>query len=96
MGHLRHDDLQRCSQIRHGKRAEMEEILREISAATGIPGHVICGRDRTAHVAEARQLAYYVARRKGLTLMQIGEFFGRDHTSVSHGAREEAKRRGEA
>lgn len=93
MKHLTAKDLDQCGAIRLRRNAVLEEILREVSAATGIPGHEICGRGRTAPVARARQIAYFVARQKGMTLDRIGEFFGRDHTTVSYGVRIEAARR---
>lgn len=93
MKHLTTDDLSQCGAIRFRRNAVLEEILREVAAATGIPGHEICGRGRTAPVARARQIAYFVAAQKGVTQTRIGEFFNRDHTTVGHGIRVEAARR---
>jgi chromosomal replication initiation ATPase DnaA len=93
MKHLSADDLNQCGAIRMRRNTVLEEILREVSAATGIPGHEICGRGRTAPVARARQVAYYAAWQKGMTLQRIGAFFGRDHTTVGYGIRVERERR---
>ena len=95
MTYLQPSDIERCASIRHCRRADIEQIVREISEATGIRPELIIGRNQTKIVSHARQLAYYVARRKGLSCPQIAKFFGRDHNTIIHGAREEARRRGE-
>ena len=43
------------------------------------------GRDRLPHVLWPRQVSMYLARRlTEMSLAQIGEYFGRDHSTVRH------------
>jgi chromosomal replication initiation ATPase DnaA len=40
------------------------------------------GRSRFKRISNVRSVAYLKFRQDGLTLSQIGDFFGRDHTTV--------------
>lgn len=69
-------------------------IVDAVSEQTGIPAKRILSPRRDAATCRARQIVMYEARQAGLSLMQIGDALGRDHTSVMHGIRAEKKRRG--
>lgn len=56
-----------------------------VSAALGIGLPEMRGRTRRAPAAFARQAAMYLAHVKlGLSLSEVGAFFGRDRTTVAH------------
>ena len=62
------------------------ELLEWIAGQLGSSAEEILGHGRTATVAQARQLAMYVCRRRlGLSYPELGRLFGgRDHTTVLH------------
>ena len=48
---------------------------------------------RLKNVVWARQIAMYATRKSGLTLVEIGRYFGnRDHTTVMHSCEKVANR----
>ena len=56
-----------------------------VSAALGIELAELRGRTRRAPAAFARQAAMYLAHVKlGLSLSDVGAYFGRDRTTVAH------------
>ena len=56
-----------------------------VSAALGVALPEMRGRSRRAPAAFARQAAMYLAHVKlGLSLSEVGAYFGRDRTTVSH------------
>ena len=66
----------------------MRAVTQQVAAQYDIPLDVLMGRDRTARIAEARQVCFWVLRERCfLTFAEIGAFFGRDHSTVHHGAR---------
>ena len=74
----------------------VKQAVRLVSLATGIQQQFIYSNDKGARVARARQAAMYIAYQAGVSLSAIGRSLGRDHSTVLHGIRAEAKRRGEA
>lgn len=89
MTYLTEED-RKAIQFRPGRLAT---IVQEVSQETGIKWTSILSNKRTRHIAHARQLVMYVARREGFTLGEIGAFLGRDHTTIMHGIRSEEQRR---
>lgn len=85
-------DLARAAEIRHPLRPCRQSVI-DVSGATGISVAEIMGRSQTRHIAQARQLAYFVAHEAGASCAQIGRFFDRDSSTVSQGIRAEASRR---
>lgn len=65
------------------------EIERRISLATGVPIRAIRSNRRHKQVTFIRQaIAYWAARRTGLSYPKIGQFLGgRDHTTILHAAK---------
>jgi chromosomal replication initiation ATPase DnaA len=66
-----------------------QNITVGVSVATGIGLKRIMSRERTKHVARARQLAMrrlYDAGPEWSTT-RVGRYFGRDHTTVMHALR---------
>jgi chromosomal replication initiation ATPase DnaA len=73
----------------------VKPYVNAVAEATGIPAGAFYGRGKKKKIAEARQLVMYLANRGGVSLSAIGRALNRDHTTVMHGVRVEAKRRGE-
>ena len=68
-------------------------IIEEVSNQTMIPVRDILGKKRDHPTAHARQLCFYrIQRECNYSLPRIGRLFGRDHTTVLHGIRQEEKR----
>ena len=70
-----------------------EQIRMLVAEQMGVDESFLTDKSRTAHLVEARAVAYFVARGLGWSLPRIGEWAGRDHTTVMHGinrARERA------
>ena len=65
----------------------VDHIINVVANFYHLDKTVLTGRDRSKDVAEARQMAMYLAREEtGASLPQIGEALGgRDHTTVMHG-----------
>lgn len=63
-----------------------EELLEWLAGQLGLETGEIIGPGRSARVAQARQIAMYVCRRRlGLSYPELGRLFGgRDHTTVLH------------
>ena len=77
-------------------RATTLAIAKQVSAETGVRLADIMGRSRLAYLCRIRELIWFIAHENGASLAQIGRVFGRDHTTVMSGIRNERKRRGEA
>lgn len=60
----------------------MSVIIDAVSERTGVPIYAIVGRVQKPRIVRARSLAMLKAKSAGLTLEQIGQQFGRDHTAV--------------
>lgn len=62
----------------------LREIVSEAAAFYGIAHSQLMGPYRERHSAEARHVAIYFAKRycSFLTLMQLGDYFGRDHSTI--------------
>lgn len=84
-----------CASVFVRHRNTVLQIVDAVSEATGIPSRHILGPRRDAPTARARQIVMYEARQHGLSMKQIGDALGRDHTTVVHGIRCEEKRRAE-
>ncbi len=71
-------------------------IIEVIADASNLEVDIIKGKKRVAHINHARQLAMFLAREMTeSSLPQIGDAFGRSHTTVLHGCNkigEEIKR----
>lgn len=72
----------------------VNSIAARVAKGTGIPFIAIMGHTHAQPAAQARHLVMYEARQRGLTYSAIGWAMNRDHTSVMHGVRREAARRG--
>ncbi len=59
----------------------------EEAQRVGVAPAAILGRDRTATVCLARWRVMKRLRADMFSMTQIGEWFGRDHSTVSHGLR---------
>lgn len=62
----------------------IDEIKDATAAAFGVTREAIDGQRRTAKIAEARQVAMFLAHRAGNTLQAVGAAFRRDHSNVIH------------
>lgn len=62
-----------------------DAIVSQVAQEFGVEPSEICSRSRQQGLAVPRQCAMWLARElTGRPLEQIGEFFGRSHTTVSH------------
>lgn len=65
---------------------KLEQIIPVVCEAYWIPVAVLLGRERHALAALARQVAWMLAKRiGGMSLCEIANVVGRDHTSVLAG-----------
>jgi len=63
----------------------LERIVSAVSRRYQVTEREIRGPSRHPQTVWPRQVSMYLARRlTGLSLVQIGEYFGRDHTTVRH------------
>jgi len=63
-------------------------ILAEVAAETGVPIAEMMGYSRMRPICEARWRAWHRLRTEtNKSLKQIGDLFGRDHTTVMNGLR---------
>jgi chromosomal replication initiator protein len=61
-------------------------ILDAVAAGCDLRAAELLGRQRTSHIARARQVAMFLCRKHtGLSFPALGRFFQRDHTTVQHG-----------
>lgn len=64
---------------------EMIDVLRQVAAHYNMPPEVIRGSGRVREVVVPRQVAQYLIRDlTSHSLPEIGQFFGRDHSTVMH------------
>ncbi|WP_272976577.1 chromosomal replication initiator protein DnaA [Deinococcus geothermalis] len=66
-------------------KVEMGEVLRAVATHFGLAPEVIRGSGRAREVVVPRQVAMYLIRElTDHSLPEIGQFFGRDHSTVMH------------
>ncbi|PTA67624.1 chromosomal replication initiator protein DnaA [Deinococcus arcticus] len=66
-------------------KVEMMDVLRQVAVHYNMPAEVIRGAGRVREVVTARQVAQYLIRElTDHSLPEIGQFFGRDHSTVMH------------
>jgi len=64
---------------------DIETIAQHVGRAFDVKVKDLRGRDRQSRVLWPRQVSMYLARRvTDLSLAEIGEYFGRDHSTVRH------------
>ena len=68
---------------------KIETIISEVANTYNVSESDILSNRRTASLARARQVAMYIARETtGLSFKQIGENFGKDHSTVLYNVRQ--------
>ncbi|MGX9685663.1 chromosomal replication initiator protein DnaA [Deinococcus wulumuqiensis] len=66
-------------------KVEMTDVLRQVAAQYGTTPDLIRGSGRARDIVVPRQVAQYLIRElTGHSLPEIGQFFGRDHSTVMH------------
>jgi chromosomal replication initiator protein len=66
-------------------KVEMIDVLRQVAAHFNMPQDVVRGAGRVREVVVPRQVAMYLIRElTSHSLPEIGQFFGRDHSTVMH------------
>ncbi|MFC3718402.1 chromosomal replication initiator protein DnaA [Deinococcus metalli] len=66
-------------------KVEMIDVLRQVASHYNMPPDVIRGSGRVREVVVPRQVAQYLIRElTDHSLPEIGQFFGRDHSTVMH------------
>lgn len=73
-------------------RPTMASIVAEAAAQAGLSVEALRSPARRRPVAQARQQAMARMREVGFTTTQVGRFFGRDHTTVTHACKMVAQR----
>lgn len=67
------------------QRQQAQAILREVARAWSVQVDDLLARRRDQYIVPARQVAMYLVReRVGLSLLDLGKLFGRDHTTIKH------------
>lgn len=66
------------------RKVSLQQIVRDVSRAYGVPMTDILSRKRDQETVVPRQEAMRRARLAGMTTGDIGRAFGRDHTTVNH------------
>ena len=67
-------------------KVEMTDVLRQVAAQYGTTPDLIRGSGRARDIVIPRQVAQYLIRElTEHSLPEIGQFFGRDHSTVMHG-----------
>lgn len=75
-----------CAPVK-SERVTMRRLSAEIMEREGIPHEKWFEPGRQPnHIAHPRQEFMFLARRAGFTTTQIGNFLGRDHSTVCHGS----------
>lgn len=99
VGALRLTDADRAAAVRlvRGRAASpARAVAADVAALAGIAVEDIFRPGRQRNVAHARQLVMFILRRAGFSAADIGRALGGlDHSTVLHGVRAEAARRGE-
>lgn len=72
----------------------VRRLLRHVAGKHGLTADDLLTRERCRAVAWPRQEAFSALYKRGLTLPQIGAWFGRDHSTVWHGIRAHEGRAG--
>lgn len=74
-------------------RSKLELIAQAVSDRHKVGLRLLRSASRLKNVVWARQVAMYAARQSGMTLVEIGRYFGnRDHTTVMHSCKKVADR----
>ena len=67
------------------ERPSVKQIIEQVAVHHDLAASDLTGSKRLAHIAEARQIAMYLARElTDETLHMIGAAFGRAHSTVLH------------
>ena len=72
-----------------GDRGVLLQIVGLAADIFGVTVRDVLGGDRSRKVVRPRQVAMYVARKRtGMSFPQLGEAFGRDHSTVQYAVRQ--------
>jgi hypothetical protein len=71
----------------HAPLPDHQQALAAIAAVLHIPEATLRGASRSRNVCERRQIAMWLLRQQGLSLMEVAALLERDHTTVMHGER---------
>lgn len=75
------EQLGRCDRVHD----ELSQLIGTVALMCGVDQSLILGRARHFAASEPRQIAMWVAYRRGYSTVQIGAALNRDHTTVLHG-----------
>ena len=68
--------------------ANVETILNIVAQEWGLKGSDLLKKTREKRIREPRQFAqYFLREHRGLTLKEVGQVFGNDHTTIIHNVR---------
>lgn len=66
----------------HDPQAPIKDAVAAVAARFGVSAELVLSPDRHREVVDARMVACYVARLHGMTLMGIGAYLRKDHTTI--------------
>lgn len=74
---------------------DVAELIDRVCKHFGVTRAQLIGRDRHAHVAQARQVAAWLLRQRGFSYPAIGQELKQDHTTVMYSVRKVERLRSE-
>ena len=92
-GHAAHVALRDSEQARQARKTDWQEVIRRIERAHRVTLKQMQGPQRYRPIVRARWALIAALRERGWSLMRIGKFMNRDHTTVLYALRREAERR---
>ena len=85
-----HERLRLLSMMTPNERRKL--LVAQACAEAGVSLEDVMGSCRLSKVCRVRQKMFSIFRDEGMTLPEIGRFFGRDHTTVLYGIKVERER----
>ena len=94
-GHATHVALRDSESAKRARQTDWHVVIRRIERAHGVTLEQMQGPRRYRPIVRARWALIAALRERGWSLMRIGKFLNRDHTTVLYALRREAERRAE-
>ena len=82
---LLRDEIAPMFETAMGNTAAMIEVVEILEALSGLSADTINGSDRGHNVSMVRHVAFWISKRHGHTLSEIGRAFKRDHSTGKYG-----------
>ena len=92
-GHATHVALRDSESAKRARQTDWHVVIRRIERAHGVTLEQMQGPQRYRPIVRARWALIAALRERGWSLLRIGRFMNRDHTTVLYALRREAERR---